>query len=102
MSEYGMTPREFGSALEEHLTPSDPGDGRCERMCRGYGRCGLDDNHKGRHSTEVFQCDGCLKMRRGKPAMFGPDGEHYCFMCAPPSFYNISRDLYYRSYAGRY
>lgn len=46
----------------------------------GQGFCRLDKDHKGRHSVNVFNCDGCNKARAGRPRQVYM-GNKYCFVC---------------------
>lgn len=52
---------------------------RCQHMLRD-GQCAMDDKHRGRHTTVAFYCDGCGKMRRGRPVQEDQDVA-ICFMC---------------------
>jgi hypothetical protein len=50
------------------------------------GKCLLDPDHRGRHTTVAFYCDSCGKMRRGRPeahtydANDDPTTDH-CYLC---------------------
>jgi hypothetical protein len=73
-------------------TPSEPTRGgwrvmvcdpatTCLHQLRS-GKCRMDKDHRGRHSTVVFGCDGCGKTVRGTPASSHPDeGVAFCFLC---------------------
>lgn len=58
----------------------------CEQPMR-TGECVLDLNHRGRHTTVGFYCDGCGTMRRGQPETQarnpwdGVPEASFCFMC---------------------
>ena len=54
------------------------------------GKCLMDKDHRGRHSTIVFYCEGCGKVMRGTPHLIQQvklgDGSiddefGFCFMC---------------------
>ena len=50
------------------------------------GFCGMDEGHRGRHSTVVFYCDSCGKMRRGHPEGRALDSNgdvdvEFCWFC---------------------
>ena len=54
---------------------------------RGGGICSLDSGHRRTHATATFACDGCGKIRRGRPHRTAPDGEYpnglaFCFICS--------------------
>jgi hypothetical protein len=61
----------------------------CEHPIRS-GTCQMDADHRGRHTTVTFVCEGCGKTRRGYPhatqeVVLG-DGSvddifNFCFMC---------------------
>jgi hypothetical protein len=59
----------------------------CGAQVRGGGICHLTHGHRGYHSTVTFTCDGCNKIRRGRPTTYGRDGEYprgmkFCFLCS--------------------
>lgn len=87
MSEMSLRPRP-GETAEQTLDRviAAVREDTCLAPVRGGGYCKLDPDHKGHHSTVVFECDGCGKKRRGSPAAYGRDGEYehglqFCFMC---------------------
>lgn len=42
--------------------------------------CLLSPNHRGDHSIIVFTCDGCGKVRRGRPH-YSDENVGLCFLC---------------------
>jgi hypothetical protein len=66
----------------------------CEAPMPRSGPCQMEAGHKGRHAHhEVFTCDGCGKTRRGRPTASHPDAGSFCFLCAPPRYADLSKDL---------
>lgn len=62
------------------------------------GPCVMDKDHKGRCTTVAFGCDGCGKMRRGRPYKEALDVDgvpevQFCFMCI-----KVESDDPYREY----
>ncbi len=60
----------------------------CSRPMR-TGKCALDSDHRGRHSTVAFYCEVCGKHRRGSMphvvvGVMHDEDEAFqvCFMCA--------------------
>jgi hypothetical protein len=48
-----------------------------------HGFCLLDKDHKGRHSTVVFYCDGCERTLRGEAhASHRDEGVAFCYLCS--------------------
>jgi hypothetical protein len=50
------------------------------------GLCRMDPDHKGRHTTVAYYCDGCGQMRRSHPVAHyydinGDIDASLCFMC---------------------
>lgn len=60
--------------------------GVCGKEMR-TGNCTMDADHRGRHTTVSFYCDGCGKVRRGTPVgqyrnpWDGTTEAIFCFMC---------------------
>lgn len=62
---------------------------RCSEQMRN-GTCQLNPGHRGKHTTQVFYCEGCGKYRRGTPAAVSrvvlgdgsiDDEFVFCFLC---------------------
>lgn len=58
----------------------------CNQHVHGGGLCKMDPDHRGYHSTVVFRCESCGKVRRGRPTLTTRDGEYvdglkFCFLC---------------------
>jgi hypothetical protein len=73
---------------------------QCGHVTR-YGPCNMEAGHRGRHTTQAWTCNGCGKRRRGRPTAFDPEGDAYCFMCAPTGGrrYDELRTIEYAQYA---
>lgn len=78
-------------------------EGLCMRPMRGGVFCTMHKDHRGRHASVTYGCDGCHRRSRTPPFAYGPDGEYenglqFCFMCASPQVndkHGLGRELLY-------
>lgn len=74
-------------------------EGVCGHAMRGGRFCTMNHDHRGRHASVTYLCDGCGKRRRGQPHRWAPDGEYemglaFCFMCSAEQILNPFGDMY--------